>query len=248
MVIKKCLVGLLLWACSHAVLAEKITAVGFPIAGHMESPTKGHFIDITLAMAKEANLEFDIKISPASRAIETFMQGKVKMLFPALDTYYAPGQTIVRTKGSFNCKEDFIYTKKGQPFYKTLDDVKGKRVGLTQGFPYVKSVVDRKDINWETAQSDDANVEKLMRGRLDAFLVEKSAAASAFENVRATANMQVDFKFPVSQQDVYWAFQNNDEGRALAQNMDAALNTLVKRSDFSQRFNAEVITPRGCKP
>lgn len=246
MLTPKCVVGVFLTGCVHAALAQ-ITVAGFPIPGHIESPTKGHFVELTLAIAQEAKLDIDIQISPPPRAIESFMQGKSQVLFPSLDIFFAPDQPIVRTKGSFNCKEDFVFTKKGSPAYRSLDELKGKRVGLTQGYPYVKEVIARKDIDYETALTDEANVEKLMKGRLDAFVVEKASGTRAFQNVNAFADMQVDYKKPVSQQDVYWAFQNNPEGHALAQKFDAALSALFKRPDFYQRFKVGVIEPRGCK-
>jgi polar amino acid transport system substrate-binding protein len=246
MLTKTCVVGIVLLGCCQAALAQ-IPVAGFPIPGHIESPVKGHFVELTLAIAREAQLAIDIQISPPPRAIESFMQGKSKVLFPALDVFFAAGHPIVRTKGSFNCKEDFVFTKKGQSAYKTLDDLKGKHVGLTQGYPYVKEVLERKDIAYETALSDEANVEKLMKGRLDAFVVEKASGTRAFQNVGAFDNMQVDFKKPVSQQDAYWAFQNNDEGRALAQKFDQALFKLYKQADFYQRFKVGVIEPMGCK-
>ncbi len=225
----------------------QIPVAGFPIPGHIESPTKGHFVELTLAIAKEAGLDLDIQISPPPRAIESFMQGKSRILFPALDVFFAAGQPIVRTRGSFNCKDDFVFTKKGMPFHRTLDALKGKAVGLTQGYPYVKEVVERRDIGFEMAQSDEANVEKLMKGRLDAFVVEKASGTRAFQNVNAFADMQVDYKQPVSRQDVYWAFENSDEGRVLAQKFDKALFALYKRPDFYQRFKVGVIDPLGCK-
>ena len=247
MVAIKHVVGIFLTSLSHWAVAQ-IAVAGFPIPGHIESPTKGHFVDLTLAIAKEAALDIDIQISPPPRAIESFMQGKTLVLFPALDVFFAPEQTIVRTRGSFNCKEDFVFTKKGKPFYRTLNELKGKPVGLTQGYPYVKEVVERKDIGFETALSDEANVEKLMKGRLDAFVVEKASGTRAFQNVNAFADMQVDYKKPVSRQDVYWAFQNTDAGRALAQKFDKALFKLYKQPDFYQRFKVGVIDPMGCKP
>lgn len=243
-------VGKLVWGCwvlgcAQAAWAQ-IAVAGFPIPGHIESSTKGHFVELTLAIAKEAQLDVSIQIYPPPRAIEGFMQGRSQVLFPALDIFFADDQKRVRTKGSFNCKEDFVFTRKGSPALRTLDDLKGKRVGLTQGYPYVKEVTERKDIAYETALTDEANVEKLMKGRLDAFVVEKSSGTRAFQKVDAFADMQVDYKKPVSRQDVYWAFQDTDEGRALARKFDAALTRLYKRSDFYRNFKVGVIEPKGC--
>jgi polar amino acid transport system substrate-binding protein len=243
---KNRILGIFLMGIAQAAPAQ-ISVAGFPIPGHIESPTKGHFVELTLAIAKEARLDIDIQISPPPRAIEGFMQGKSTVLFPALDVFFPPDHPVVRTKGSFNCKEDFVFTKKGNPAWHTLDEIKGKRVGLTQGYPYVKEVLERKDIGFEMALSDEANVEKLMKGRLDAFVVEKASGTRAFQNVNAFADMQVDYKRPVSRQDVYWAFHDNDEGRTLAQKFDKALFKLYQRPDFYQHFKVGVIEPMGCK-
>ena len=245
MCVRKCILGLTVLGAAHAASAQIVVA-GFPIPGHIESPSKGHFVELTLAIAKEAQLDLDIQISPPPRAIEGFMQGKSKVLFPALDVFFGPEQRFVRTKGSFNCKEDFVFTKKGSPALHTLDELKGKQVGLTQGYPYVKAVTEHQGVGYQTALTDEANVEKLMKGRLDAFVVEKSSGTRAFQKVGAFAQMQVDYKRPVSRQDVYWAFQDTDEGRTLARKFDAALSKLYKRADFYQRFKVGVIEPKGC--
>jgi len=243
-------------ACAAATLLRAapvpatgpVSVVTFPIPGHVESAQKGHFVELTLAMGEAAGLALDLKVQPPSRSIGEFLEGRRMVLFPGLDVFFDAAHPRVRTRYSFNCKKDYIYTIKGRPAYATLAALAGRHVGLTQGYPYGPEVTRRKDIHYETALSDEANVQKLLKGRIDAFIVETSAGTRAFQSQDVLDQMQFDDDKPVSQQDVYWAFQNTDEGRALANKFDLALEALLARSDFYQRFDASVILPRGCKP
>jgi hypothetical protein len=69
----------------------------------------------------------------------------------------------------------------------------------------------------------------------------------AFQNVNAFADMQVDYSRPVSQQDVYWAFQDTPQGRDLALQFDLAFSRLYKQKSFCRLFTVDVINPQGCK-
>jgi hypothetical protein len=45
--------GVFLMGLAQSTLAQ-IAVAGFPIPGHIESATKGHFVELTLAIANEA--------------------------------------------------------------------------------------------------------------------------------------------------------------------------------------------------
>jgi polar amino acid transport system substrate-binding protein len=223
-----------------------LPVAAFLIPGHIESASTGHFVELTQAVAQEARLPIEIDVFPPPRAIGNYLQGRHAMLFPALDVFFPPGKAFVRTRGSFNCKEDFVFTKKGAAFYTRLDALKGKRVGLTRGYPYVNELRARQDILFEEAATDEANVEKLMNGYIEAFVVEKESGTRAFRKMNALDKMQVQLASPVSRQDVYWAFQANAQGREWARQFDLALERLQKDKKAFARFNPSVITPRGC--
>ncbi len=162
---RKCLVPLALLACVSPLQAA-VDVVTFPIPVHVESETKGLFIEVTQEIAKITGQEVHIKVMPPPRAVQGYADGTFAGLFPALDINFAPGQPITRTAESLDCKEDFVFTRKGAPFLKTLDDLKGKRIGITRGYPYAREVMENKAFTIEAAPSDESNIRKLVAGHL----------------------------------------------------------------------------------
>lgn len=222
-----------------------VDIVTFPIPVHVESETKGLFIELTREIARMSNTDITIKIMPPPRAAHDYAEGKFAAMFPALDVNFAPGQPITRTAESLDCKEDFVFTRKGAPFLKSIGDLAGKRVGITRGYPYARDVTENKTYTIEPALSDEANIRKLVAGHLDAFVLDEKTGLQAFEKLGLTAQVQYDRKLPVSRQDVYYAFQNNAEGQQLATRFSQALAKL-KADGRYQKITRGVMIGTGC--
>ncbi|RON67167.1 ABC transporter substrate-binding protein [Pseudomonas fluorescens] len=232
---------LLFSSAAHSV----INLVTFPIPGHVENESKGLFIELTREVARRAGTDISISVVPPLRAIDAYFDGRYAVLFPALDVTFAPGQPITRTKESIDCKEDFVFTKKDSPLLKTLDDLKGKHVGITRGYPYARAITDNKDIFIEVAVSDETNIRKLIAGHLDAFVLDEKTGVQAFRTLGLVTQMQYDPRLPVSQQDVYYAFQNTIDGERLAARFSRAL-TQMKISGRYQEITRGVTIGGGC--
>lgn len=222
-----------------------INLATFPIPGHVESETKGLFIELTREIARQTGSDIDIKVLPPLRAIHGYFDGSYAALFPALDVTFAPGQPITRTAESIDCKEDFVFTKKGAPLLKTLGDLKGKHVGITRGYPYAREVTENKNMVIEAATSDETNIRKLIAGHLDAFVLDEKTGVQAFQDLGLSAEMQYAPKQPVSRQDVYYAFQNTPDGRALATKFSQALASM-KASGRYREITRGITIGRGC--
>ena len=242
---RKYLVPLALLACMSTPQAA-VDMATFPIPVHVESETKGLFIELTREIAKTTGHEIQIKVMPPPRAAQGSAEGAFAGLFPALDINFAPGQSITRTAESLDCKEDFVFTRKGAPYLKTLDDLKGKRIGITRGYPYAREVTENKNFTIEAAPSDESNIRKLVAGHLEAFVLDEKTGIKAFETLGLTAQMQYDPKQPVSRQDVYYAFQNSPEGAALASQFSTAL-AQMKADGRYQKITRGITIGAGCK-
>lgn len=230
------------WSAAHAA-ADLVT---FPIPVHVESETRGLFIEVTREIAKTSGDAINIKVMPPPRAVHSYTEGSAAGLFPALDINFAPGQAITRTAESLDCKEDFVFTRKGTPFLKSLDDLKGKRIGITRGYPYAREVTDNKSYTVEAAPSDEANIKKLIAGHLEAFVLDEKTGIKAFEALGLSAQMQYDPKQPVSRQDVFYAFQNTADGKALADRFSQAL-AKMKADGRYQKITRGITIPAGCR-
>lgn len=73
-----------------------------------------------------------------------------------------------------------------RPFkWETLNDLKGKTVGITSGYVYsdaFKEYIDDGKITFEEASNDEANFKKLLAGRIDIFPMEKIVGRRLIKN------------------------------------------------------------------
>jgi len=240
---RKTLTAILLVTAGTAQAELPVTS--YPIPVHVESATSGLFIDLAQAVASEAHQPIRISVQPPPRAVQSFSSGSQAILFPALDVLFPVGTPIVRSKEAIDCKEDFVFTRRGAPLLNSLADLKGKRVGITRGYPYAREVSESSLYTVEPANTDDANLRKLIAGRLDAFILDEKTGIRALQKDGLTQQVQYDPKHPVSRQEVYYAFQNNAEGKALAEQFSTALEKL-KRDGRYQKITRGITFANGC--
>lgn len=219
---------------THASADEKPIRFGtFPIPQLVVDENSGNFVALTREIARRAGMDIEIVVLPPKRVLRQFMDNKIDALFPALDVYFTPDSMPTRTAETLFIKEDFIFSRKGEPFITTLESIEGVTVGVTQGYPYSPALTDNPRINIEEAPSDWANVIKLMKKRTDAFVVEGVAGVEAFRSEGALGQVQYDPDSPISAMDVYYAFQNTEEGHKLATLFSTILSAMKKDGSYS---------------
>jgi polar amino acid transport system substrate-binding protein len=225
---------------------QRTAFVTFPIPVHVEGPTRGLFVQVVREASDLAKLStIHIEVMPPPRALRSFGAGESDALFPALDVSFEDGSPIVRTAEALDCKEDFVFTRKGAPAYATLDELRGRRVGITRGYPYAREVTNNKNFVIEEALSDEANIHKLLAGRIDAFVLDEKTGIKAFESLELKAQMQYDPSSPVSRQEVYVAFRNTPSGRVLARQFSDGMRKL-KLSGRYQAITKGITFAAGC--
>lgn len=209
--------------------SKPLRFVTFPIPLMVESSTKGIFIDLTKEIAKRNNMQVKIEVLPIGKSILAFSSSQADALFPALDAY-----TPKKSPRSvfFYQKTDFVFYKKGQNLA-SIKDLEGKRVGLTFRYPYAKELTENRKIRFEYSEDDVTNMKKLGQGRIDAFVVEERSGLQAL-NVSGAKDIIHDAGQPLSRQDVYYAFQDNSEGRAMAQKFTRALEKMKEDGAFDR--------------
>lgn len=206
----------------------------FPIPLMVESKKQGVFISLVNEIAKRSSLDIDISVSPPKRAINQFLKKKVDGLFPALDVNFPPGIEIVRSSESIYIKEDFVFTSKKKPLLSTILDLEGKVVGITRGYPYVRELIHNNLIKLDLSNTDEMGAKKLIAGRTQAFVVEEYSGLKAFSKTNLSDQVQYDPSQPLSRQDVYFAFQNTDKGRAIERKISKAIASMKKDGTFQK--------------
>lgn len=192
---------------------------------------EGRFVELTKAIGEKAGIDISIKVFPPKRAQQIFLSQHPDGIFPALDKYF-PDQVPTRSKELLAVKRTYIFSKKNQPLYKSLDDLEGKRIGITLGYTYADNLKKINATIIDEADSDEANAEKLSRNWIDAFLVDEASGLKAFENTNTLNQVHYDVNSPVSSFDVYYAFQPTAKGKHLAERFDTVLRQMKKDGSY----------------
>ena len=183
-------------------------------------------------LAKRIFRKIDPKIKiivvPPKRATHWFQSGKIAGFFPAIKGTVgkAPLYSDVFAK-----KIDYIYYREEMKA-SSLKELYGKRVGLTRGYPYDKSVIGIQKILWSKAHTDLANLKKLQAGRIDYFLCEAMTCNRALAKEKISG-IGYDEKHPISVQKGYFAFQNTSTGKSLAKQLNRQLKAVIKSGEWT---------------
>jgi hypothetical protein len=87
----------------------------------------------------------------------------VDAIFPPLDINFPEGTSFEKDSEIIYIKQDFVFTKKGNPLYRVTSDLEGKKIGITSGYPYIKELTNNHLIQLEPMDSDEVNAQKLMK-------------------------------------------------------------------------------------
>ncbi len=224
-----CVAVAMIGAASPLIAGSPVKMGTFPIPLMVENKDKGVFVELTQEVARRAAIPIDIRVFPPQRTINSFSQKKVAGIFPALDVTN-PGPVSKSTP--IYIKVDYIFYKKGNRRV-SIQDLEGRRVGLTRGYPYVKELTGNPKIRIELANDDETNMKKLAAGRIDAFVVEEKTGLAAIKKSGVTG-IEYDPAHKLSEQQVYYAFQPTAEGKQTAEKFSQALKSMQKDGTFSQ--------------
>lgn len=205
------------------VFAKPLVLATFTIPLMVESPEKGLFISLTREIAKRNSRTVDIVVLPTGKTLLEFSNGKVDGIFPALDVY-VPKSSAKSTP--FYRKVDYAFYRKSSPL-RSIKDLEGKRVGLTFRYPYGKDLITNKKIKFEYASDDIQNMHKLGQGLIDAFVVEERSGLKALQ-LSGERNIDFDKTQPLSEQVVFYAFQDSEEERKLAEIFSKTIEAMKK--------------------
>lgn len=206
----------------------------YPIPLMVENETEGVFIELTEEIIKRLELDAKIRVSPPQRSINDLVKGRVDVLFPSLDALFVTGDVYTKSEELIYIKEDYVFTRKGDTMLTTIGDLKGKVVGVTRGYPYAREVVRNESFKLDYSLTDEICVQKLIIGRVEAFIVEEKTGITAFKKQGVEKLMQYNPALPISKQDVYYATGRNGRGKQLALDISSALKAMKEDGTFER--------------
>lgn len=216
-------VVVILLFCPVLAFAKPLVLATFAIPLMVENSEKGLFIALTREIAKRNSRTVDILVLPTGKTLLAFSNAKVDGFFPALDVYVPKASA---KSSPFYRKVDYAFYRKSSPL-RSMKDLEGKKVGLTFRYPYGKDLIANKKIKFEYAADDVQNMRKLGQGLIDAFVVEEKSGLKALQ-LSGERSIEFDKAHPLSEQIVYYAFHDNEEGRKLAEIFSKTIESMRK--------------------
>lgn len=142
--------------------ADEIHLSSFHIPLMVDDKNNGVFVDLLREI--EVRIPHTIKLSilPTRRTLTFFHNNRVDGFFPAVDVMV--NKEVHRTDHIY-IKQDFAFVRKGYPLPKTISELRGMKVGLTQGYAYSDDLINIQ-AKFLYANNDVCNMKKLAFGRL----------------------------------------------------------------------------------
>lgn len=147
--------------------ARTLTVGAFHIPNLIEKDGTGDYNDILREVTSATGIQFQIITLPSARARASYKKGRYDCLLP-LDPLFE-GQYINHVQSIPLYEAHLhIFTNEGTPPVKTLDELKGKRVGAQRGLPYPEEV---SALTKDTQVNTLPNLVTLLkRARFDAII------------------------------------------------------------------------------
>jgi len=210
-----------------SINAKTIVLGTYKIPRYVKSHDKGEFITLVKKIAQETGLKIKIEVYPPKRTLKLFNQGDLDGYFPSLDIL---NSKKVSKSRPYYYKKDFLFYEKGKP----IDSLGNKEICLTNGYPYGKNILTKKDVNFHFSGSDEACLEMVQRKRVHGFICEGLTGVAAINKLKLGV---IEAKQePLSTMPVYFAFQNNKEGQKLSQSFTKELTKLQNSGELSNLF------------
>ncbi|WP_413584084.1 substrate-binding periplasmic protein [Bdellovibrio sp. HCB274] len=197
---------------------KEVRLVTFPIPLLVESQNQGVFLNLTQEIARRVPVKFKIDILKSNKAKLEFFNGLATGYFPGMDN--STPKDALRSD-PFYVRTNYIFYRGKNPF-KTLKDLRGKKVGLTFRYHYPPEIQGDLKIKFTYADDDVTNMRRLSDGTIDAFIAEERSGLRALELSRAK-EISYSKENPVSSQDCYFAFKNDEQGKVLLKEFNSAL-------------------------
>ncbi len=179
---KKYLIALSIFISFSTISQAEVQVYALEIQGLHQKDGGGEYDQIIDKAVVQSGLA-KIQVLPPARAEAEFVNCTNCCLSPSNlnPDFYNHDNDTVATK-PMNTAKVYIFTGKGQNVIKSLDELKGKRVGARNGMPYGKKF-EMSGIEPQLTSDITKNIRKLDSGRIDAFIAYVPDAYLVFEEL-----------------------------------------------------------------
>jgi len=248
------LIALLLMNTSAAQSEKMLVAVSedyFPYMYGVANNANGLYVQQIEALFSRLGIEVEFQTLPWKRVLQKGDNGEAAVGGIYKNTrrlkIYDYSQPIFEEKLA-------IYVRKGSEFpFKSLADLKGKKVGLIYGWSYGDAIdLARHEKLFSVEESNNYSVsfKKLIRGRIDCIIVDQLVASLVIADKQLGDKVE-KLAVPVSINNIYLVFPKSYHQKKLMDRLNQVLSNMQKEGSYKQLIegfftkNTPVLTPSG---
>lgn len=215
---------------------QPVPIVSYFIPGLVNKDKTGSMVEMLDRVSEIADIEFDLQLIPTKRVQDSFKRGNIFGYFPALsERRHKPS---CRTANLMQ-KKIIVVTRKDSPPITEVAQLEGIRVGAVSGYSYGEEIIHNENINIEYVRSDVTNTRKLATGRIDAIVGDAHSTINAIVENNLQDEFWYDPDTPVTLLDVFFVFQDTEEGTSLCDSVSIALEQLRAEGALKKWFDYE---------
>jgi len=213
----------IMWSMSVPALAAEdqktYSVVSYHIPLLVDDAGNGAFVVFLKEAAARAGIEYKLELYPTKRAMQMFEDGKAMAIIPALLPTLAKDSALTT---QIFAKNIHGFVRSGDAVPESVDELKGKRIGLVRGFSYPRTILYNEDIVVDYADTTGSSLKKLLEGRVDVVIVDGKTAIHSMRQL-GLVGVEYDLSAILHSQPAFIAFQPTQEGKDLASRLSAAI-------------------------
>lgn len=218
-----------------ATKSPKFCAVD--LDNYIEASTdSGFFLDLTKAIANEAQVNIDYVILPWNRAVLSMVSGRCQCFLgadPKLAEFYAGNFgkffSFVSAKPMW-IQNLVVYTRKDKPLISSMEELKGKQIGLLLGVSLRHAQLEKLEPNVHRVYSRTSLFQMLKSGRLDAVVAYRPLAKVFGDHFHYDTRLHISTESPG-----YFCF-DKPQHRRFIQKIDEGFSKLKETGRFQRVF------------
>lgn len=214
----------------------KVAALtGWPPFSGEALPNNGFSNDVTKTALERMGHDVTVKMMPWARALEMTKRGKFQVL-PSVWYNEKRAEELAFTKPIASNKIVFIKQKNDDFDFEDLGSLKGKSVGIVQGYDYSGDFLNADHFSRQSANSMLTNVRKLLGGRIDLTLGDELVARYAInKNMPNRADKVAYTDGALSENKLHVTFSKKlDNAAALVESFNAEIAEMREDGTYDE--------------
>lgn len=202
----------------------------------------GFSTEIILGVFQKMNVSVNGRIEqyPWARGERMIIEGSLDMLYTAATSekrariVHYPSESLVESAWSLFIRSE----DSGKLKFDTLDDLKGKRIGVVRAYTYTPEFWSfiESEKNFEEVAGDEQNINKLMYKRIDYIIMDYGNGLYLIDK-KGLAGKIVPLAKPVARMSLYPIFSRNTVEKDFVDRFSEELKTFKTGPEYRKIYN-----------